>query len=201
MRGGKMCIQIILLLLQTTKSSFNEVAQGELLNSSRPYWGHSRDTKKKSYIYLKKQDRARGPELAQVGLQSGPLDGLENVKKGIGLLCCFRTTFCNWWSHEFCSLPENPEGECPTTSSCPESQVHLGDQVKVWTQIRLRCFGMTGHSCLKTLHRGWIQIITSTVMWKTHRHLPQMLDVAKGGTTSYRVIVFRGQFYCFTLNK
>lgn len=32
-----------------------------------------------------------------------------------GLLCSFRTwtTYCDWWSHDFCSLSKNPEGEPP----------------------------------------------------------------------------------------
>ena len=41
--------------------------------------------------------------------------------------CCFRTwmTYCNWWSHGFCSLPENPEGECLAISLWPYGQAHL----------------------------------------------------------------------------
>lgn len=39
-----------------------------------------------------------------------------------GLLWCFRSWIicCNWWKREICSQPENPEGEWPTISICPD---------------------------------------------------------------------------------
>ncbi len=44
---------------------------------------------------------------------------MPTVKHGGGSVMVFRTwTTChNWWNHEFCTLSENPEGECPAISS------------------------------------------------------------------------------------
>ncbi len=32
----------------------------------------------------------------------------------------------HWWNHEFCTLSENPEGECPAVSLWPQAQAHFG---------------------------------------------------------------------------
>ncbi len=40
----------------------------------------------------------------------------------------------NWWNHEFCTLSENPEGECPAISLWPQAQVHLGYAAGQWSQ-------------------------------------------------------------------
>ncbi len=54
----------------------------------------------------------------------------------LGLLWSFRTwTTChNWWKHEFCTLSENPEGECPAVSLWPQAQAHLGYAAGQWSQ-------------------------------------------------------------------
>ncbi len=55
---------------------------------------------------------------------------------GLGLLCSFRTwmTCHNWWNHEFCTLSENPEGECPAISLWPQAQTHLGYAAGQWSK-------------------------------------------------------------------
>ncbi len=55
---------------------------------------------------------------------------------GLGLLCSFRTwmTCHNWWNHEFCTLSENPEGQCPAVSLWPQAQAHLGYAAGQWSQ-------------------------------------------------------------------
>ncbi len=40
----------------------------------------------------------------------------------------------NWWNHEFCTLSENPEGECPVVSLWPQAQAHLGYVAGQWSQ-------------------------------------------------------------------
>ncbi len=54
----------------------------------------------------------------------------------VSLLCSFRTwTTChNWCNHEFCTLSENPEGECPAVSLWPQAQAHLGYAAWQWSQ-------------------------------------------------------------------
>ncbi len=98
---------------------------------------------------------------------------IPTVKHGVGsvMVWGFRTwTTChNWCNHEFCTLSENPEGECPALSLCSSSSA-LGlcsrtmipntpaspplnasrkgfgvAKTKSWL-IRLRCCGMTLNS-------------------------------------------------------
>ncbi len=39
-----------------------------------------------------------------------------------------------WWNHEFCTLSENPEGECPAVSLWPQVQAHLGYAAGQWSE-------------------------------------------------------------------
>ncbi len=40
----------------------------------------------------------------------------------------------HWWNHEFCTLSENPEGECPAVSLWSQAQAHLGYAAGQWSQ-------------------------------------------------------------------
>lgn len=77
------------------------------------------------------------------------------------LICCFKVTCYNWWNHEVCSLPENPEEECLAITSCPELQEHVcyaaGQFHLWWTQTRAKQKQNKGFECLITF-RTQIQL-------------------------------------------
>ncbi len=63
------------------------------------------------------------------------------VRHGGGsvLICgCFAASgpgrLDNWWNQEFCTLSENPEGECPAVSLWPQAQAHLGYTAGQWSR-------------------------------------------------------------------
>ncbi len=42
----------------------------------------------------------------------------------------------NWWDHEFCSLSENPEGECPAVSLWHQAHAHMGYAAGQWYETQ-----------------------------------------------------------------
>ena len=62
------------------------------------------------------------------------LEDVRPVTSGLKLTQNFRTTCCHWWNHEFCTLPENPEGECAAVSLWPKARAHLGSAAGRWSK-------------------------------------------------------------------
>ncbi len=130
----------------------------------------------------------------------------------------------NWQNHEFCTLSENPEGECPAIRLWPQAQAHLGYAAGQWSQTHQQVhlgmaqekqnegFGVAkSKSGLKsdwdavaTLQWGWIKTIlqrrvgqnSSTAMWKTHCQLSQTLDCSWCCKGWHNQLLFMGQL-CF----
>lgn len=92
------------------------------------------------------------------------------------LICCFKVICYNWWNHEVCSLPENPEEECLAILELQEHVCYAAGQFYLWwtqtrakqkqnkgfeclitfrTQMQLKCFGVTLNRPFKL--KSWIK--------------------------------------------